>query len=171
MAAELTSIFSPVAAWIIGTLMTVITAETACIVWMQKRADKIYGYRLAERDTANAALNAAAAAQQAQAAATRERNQLQEELTETINALTNSIAIFIEKQTIHHTHLVSDQSRVSQVIEAIAAAMREAAMQSTGVKDKVDVLLAQLPGMSNEIKAHIKELVEDVERAAINRKR
>lgn len=171
MSAELTSLFHPVAAYIIGTLMSVIAAETACIIWMQKRADKIYGYRLAERDTAHAALNAAATAQQAQASATRERNELQEELTETIQALTNSISIFIEKQTIHHTHLVGDQARVAQVIESIAEAMRNVALNSTGLKDKVDTLLSQFPGMTNEIKQHIHGLVQDFEHAATNRKR
>lgn len=163
------SVIPGIEGWIIGVLLFTIGSLSGVIVWMQKRADKIYGYRLAERDTANAALNAAASAQQAQATASRERNQLQEELTETIIALSNNIGLFIERQTIHHTHFVADQAKMISVIDAIAAAMREAAMQSTGVKDKVDTLLLQIPGMTREIRDNIKEMVEDVQNAAARR--
>lgn len=162
-----------IAGWIIAVLMGVTTALAGAIVWMQRRADRVYGYRLAERDTLNKALVDAAAAQQAQAAATRDRNQLQQELTETIAALSQSIAMFIERQTIHHEHLVTDADRVRAVIEAIAEAMRNATLQTTGVKDKVDTLLSQVPGMTKEIKEHIKEelkdLVEEFRRATRHR--
>lgn len=160
----------PLAAWIVGTLLFALSGAIGAIVWMQKRADKIYGYRLAERDTANAALNAAASAQLAQAAASRERNQLQEELTETINALATSISLFIERQTIHQTHFIADQSKMTVVIEAIAEAMRNSALQTTGLKDKVDTLLQQVPGMTKELKDAIKELVEDIQAASVRRR-
>lgn len=165
-----TSVIPGIEGWIIGTLMLVVGSLSGVIVWMQKRADKIYGYRLAERDTANAALNAAASAQQAQASASRERNQLQEELTETINALAASISLFIERQTIHQTHFVADQSKMTTVIEAIADAMRNSALQTTGLKDKIDTLLSQVPGMTKELKDAIKELVEDVQAASHRRR-
>lgn len=166
---DVTSILPGLEGWVIAVLMSAVMGLISAVVWMQRRADKIYGYRLAERDTLNKALVDAAAAQQAQASATRDRNQLQDELTETIAALSQSIAMFIERQTIHHEHLVGDQERIAKVIEAIAEAMRNATLQTTGVKDRVETLLNQIPGMSKEIKDHIKELVEDVQRHASRR--
>lgn len=150
---------------VITVLLSVVGSLAAVIVWMQRRADKVYGYRLAERDALNKALTEAASAQQAQAAATSERNQLQDQLSETITSLTQSIALFIERQTVHHEHLVTDQGRMITVIDAIAEAMRNASLTTTGVKDKLDTLLNQLPGMTKELKEHIRELAKDIEDA------
>lgn len=160
----------PVAGAIIAVLLMCCVATISCIVWMQRRADKVYGYRLAERDKLMEALHAASAGQQAQAAATHQRNALQEELAETIEALTNSIQLFIERSTIHHTHMVGDQGKQHVVIESISQAMRDVAMHTSGLKDNVAALALGLPGMTSDLKSHMDRLTRDVQDAASRRR-
>jgi hypothetical protein len=159
--AEIASVAPGIHGTIIAVLMSVVGILSGVIVWMQRRADKIYGFRLAERDTANEALNAAAAAQQAQAAASRERNELQEELAETIQALTASITLFIERSTIQHTHMTADQEKQAKVIESISEAMRNVALQSTGMKDRLDSISTNIPALGADVKGHIDRLIRE----------
>lgn len=167
--AELAISIGGVPGYIISILMGVIVILSGVIVYMQKRADKVYGYRLAERDTLKDALHGAEAAALAQAAATRERNQIMDELAKTIQESTQATTLLVERLTFQHTHLVTDQEKTGQVIASIADAMRNAALQTSGVKQSVDLLLQGVPGMTAEIKAHIQRALEDVQNASRRR--
>jgi hypothetical protein len=147
---------------IIGTLMTVIGALVATIVFMQRRADKIYGYRLVERDVLNKALSEASAAMHAQTQTTRERNEIMEELADTIRQSTNVITMMVERMTIQHEHMTLDQSKTGMVIAAIADAMRNNTMQMTGVKQSTDNLASSLPNVIKEIRDLCDRMLNDV---------
>lgn len=149
---------------IIGTLTGVVVILATVIVWMQRRADKVYGYRLQERDTLKDSLHEAAEAINAQATATRERNVIMDELAQTIRESAVATQLLVERLTVQHSHLMQDQDRTGQVITSIAEAMRNAALTTSGVKQSVDLLTAGLPGITSEVKGHITRLLEDVQR-------
>lgn len=165
-AAELAMGIGGVAGSIIGILMGVVTILAGVIVYMQKRADKVYGYRLAERDTLKDALHEATDAANAQAAATRERNVIMDELAHTIQESSQATTLLVERLTFQHSHLMTDQEKTAQVIASISDAMRNAALQTSGVKQSVDLLLQGVPGMTAELKAHIQRALEDVQNAS-----
>jgi hypothetical protein len=164
-AAELATGVGGVAGSIIAILMGVVTILAGVIVYMQKRADKIYGYRLTERDTLKDSLHEAATAITSQASATRERNVIMDELAQTIRESTQATALLVERLTVQHAHLLTDQDRTGSVIASIADAMRNAALQTSGVKQSVDLLVAGVPGITTELKAHITRALEDVQTA------
>jgi hypothetical protein len=156
---------------IIGTLMGVITILAGVIVWMQRRADKVYGYRLTERDTLKDALHESAAAADAQASATKERNQMMDELSSAIGEQTIAMTQLVERLTMQHGHLVQDQDRTGAVISSIAEAMRNAALTTSGVKQSLDQLLMGIPGVTKEIKEHIDKLIDELQREAQSNRR
>jgi len=170
-AADLATGIGGVAGSIIGILMGVVVILAGVVVYMQKRADKVYGYRLAERDTLKDALHEAASSALAQAQATRERNVIMDELAHTIQESTQATALLVERLTLQHGHMQADQDRNATVIASIADAMRNAALQSSGVKQSVDLLAAGVPGMTQELKAHITRALEDVREATSRRAR
>lgn len=165
-AANLATQVGGVTGAIIGVLMGVVGVLAAAIVVMQRRADKVYGYRLTERDTLKDALHEAATAIDAQANATRERNVIMDELAQTIRESTQATALLVERLTLQHGHLMSDQDKTATVIASIADAMRNAALQTSGVKQSVDLLVAGVPGMTSELKSHITRALEDVQTAS-----
>jgi hypothetical protein len=155
---------------IIGTLMGVIVILAGVIVWMQRRADKVYGYRLTERDTLKDALHESATAADAQASATKERNLVLAELSSTIQEQTNAMTLLVERLTMQHGHLVQDQGKTEAVITSIAEAMRNAALTTSGVKQSLDQLLMGIPGITKEIKELVEKLAEEIQREQSNRR-
>ena len=151
---------------IIGTLTGVVIILVSAIVYMQRRADKVYGYRLAERDTLGASLHEASTAINNQATATRERNIVMDELAETIRESTQANLLLVERLTLQHEFLAGEHGKTATVIASIAEAMRNAVLQTSGVKQSVDGLLMGVPGMTKELRDHIEKLVNEVRAAA-----
>lgn len=170
-AAELATGVGGIAGSIIGVLMGVVGILAGVIVIMQRRADKIYGYRLAERDTLKDALHEAAQAINAQANAAKERNKLLEDLAETISAQTIASTLLVERLTLQHDHLSADSDKTGTVITSVADAMRNVALQSSGIQQKIDQLLLGVPGISKEIKELFEKLLREVQDAARHRSR
>jgi hypothetical protein len=75
--------------------------------------------------------------------------------------------LLIERLTLQHDHITDQQEKTEVVITSIANAMREAALQTSGVKQMLDQFLLQgLPGITNEMKAVISNGIREVNDAA-----
>ena len=161
-AAELATGIGGVAGSIIGVLMGVVTLLSGVIVFMQKRADKVYGYRLAERDTLKDALHEAVVAITNQTSATKERNALLEDLAQTIALQTTAQTQLIERLTMQHGHLENSHERTESVITSISDAMRNVALITSGVKQSVDQMMLNGPSTVNEVKALVERALREV---------
>jgi hypothetical protein len=109
---------------IIFVLMTVISGLAEVIRRMYSRSNKVYGYRLAERDTLNKALSDTARVLGDMLKATEERNDLTQEQADLI--LKQSMAFEMLKVTIlsQYENIRDNNQAVSQSVAAMADAIR-----------------------------------------------
>jgi hypothetical protein len=75
------------ATWFIGMMGTAILGLSTAVGMQWKHANKVYGFRLAERDTLKDALNNAANAQAAATKAQEEQNRVTEELADAVRLM------------------------------------------------------------------------------------
>lgn len=108
----------------ISVLLTFILALAASVGAMWRHSNKVYGYRLAERDTLNKALTDSTAAIKSMTRATDERNKVTEELAAAINAQANAGARLGDRQQMQHEVLKDEVQRQGMVISAGAEATR-----------------------------------------------
>ena len=115
-----------------GTI--VVLAGAVGVQW--KQANKVYGYRLAERDTLRDALNASTKAQEAQTRATEERNRVTEELTQAIRDLASAFDRQNEREKLQQEHEARERSRDevhSAAMVATISSLAEALRNNTGI--------------------------------------
>lgn len=137
---------------IIMVLMGVITLMGAAIALMYRQSNKVYGYRLAERDDVlNAALNDSKNALTAMLSATKERNEITDELQEVIGKQAAAFDALAERIRMHYERLVDDNARMNMVVSAISEAVRTLVGVSTDTRNKADLLARSL----DEVKAVI----------------
>ena len=75
------------ATWFLGMMATAILGLSSAVGVQWKHASKVYGYRLAERDTLKDALNNAANTQAAATRAQEEQNRVIEELADAVRLM------------------------------------------------------------------------------------
>jgi hypothetical protein len=108
----------------ISVLLTFIAGLATAVVVQWRHANKVYGYRLAERDTLNKALTDGTAALKSMTRATDERNKVTEELAAAINAHASAGAHLRDMQQMQHVILKDEIQRQGMVISAGAEATR-----------------------------------------------
>jgi len=141
-----------VAGAIIIVLMGVITVLSAVIALLWKHSNKVYGYRLAERDVLNAALNDSKTALYAMLAETKERNEITEELADVVSKQASAFDALSERIRMHYERLIDDNSRMNLVVNAISEAMRAMIGVSTDTRNtivNVDRSLGELKAKIN----------------------
>ncbi len=124
------------AGYFIGMMATAVTALAAGNVFQYKHSNKVYGYRLAERDTLRDALNASAKAIEAQNRASEERNRVTEELADAMRALSGSFDKLTERLAMQHEHgrdKASDQTRQLEKLVEVFAANADAVRNNTAI--------------------------------------
>lgn len=110
---------------IIIVLMAVVTAMGTAIAFMWKHSNKVYGYRLTERDVLNKALTDTGGVLASLAKASEERNDLTEEQAELIEKQGQAfellkITILSQYETIRTNHAAT-----AQTIGSLADAVRQ----------------------------------------------
>lgn len=136
---------------IIMVLMSVIALMGTAIALMWRHSNKVYGYRLAERDVLNAALNDSKNALTAMLSATKERNEITDELQEVIGKQAAAFDALAERIRMHYERLVDDNARLNMVVSAISEAVRTLVGVSADTRNKADLLARSL----DEVKAVI----------------
>lgn len=121
----------------ISVMMAAITALTGAVVIQWKQSNKVYSYRIAERDTLNKALTDNTAAINAMARATEERNRVTEELAEAIAKLASAFERVNDRIEMQHTVLKDETQRQGLVISAVAEAMRNVTGIVTDVRNHI----------------------------------
>jgi hypothetical protein len=121
----------------ISVMLTAVTALTGAIIFQWKQANKVYGYRLAERDALNKALTESSAAINA-------FTKIHEERTEKVSELVDVIS----RQTIglDHLKLQLDDMKVCIKDQTSAfASLAEAVRTCTGIVTDTRNYIQQLP--------------------------
>lgn len=133
-----------VAGAIISVLLTVIGLLATGNVFQYRHSNKVYGYRLQERDTLKDALNDSKQTLAQVLAGMHERNEITEELTRVIEAHTAAFAALRDKVEVHYTVIKRDSERSEQVITAISESMRTMTIGVGDVKATVMVATAEV---------------------------
>jgi methyl-accepting chemotaxis protein len=121
----------------ISILLAAISALVAGNVFQYKQGNKVYGYRLAERDTLNKALTDSSAAINASTKIADERNEIISELADVI-----------AKQTIGLEHLKSQFEDMKVLVNKqndVIGSLAEASRTMTGIVTDTRNYIQQLP--------------------------
>lgn len=108
---------------IIIVQMSVISALSTAIVIMYRHANKVTGYRLAERDILTTALHESKNAMNSMLLATQERNNITDDLSDVIKeqaAIFNQVS---DRIRMHYEGLREDSNRISMVLGSVAESM------------------------------------------------
>lgn len=120
---------------VISVLLTAIGGLVSAVMIQYRQGNKVYGYRLAERDTLNKALTDNTAAINAMTRATEERNRVTEELAAAIGNLASAFERVNDRLEMQHTVMKDEVQRHGLVVSAVADAMRNVAGIVTDVRN------------------------------------
>lgn len=147
---------------IIIVLMMVIGILSGVIVYMYKQANKVYGYRLAERDVLNSALTSSTAQLKEALEEQKDQNELIEELAGLISKQGTAFETLTERVRLQYEGLKEDNTRMNLVVSSIADAMRQAVALQTEIRNTVQTmsntiqnLVTGLPQMVTEMRSII----------------
>lgn len=108
----------------ISILMTTISALATAVVVQYRQGNKVYGYRLAERDTMNKALTDSSAAINAFTKEAEERNRVIEELADSLGKQASALNHLIELLKMHHDAMKDEVKDQTKTIGSLADAIR-----------------------------------------------
>lgn len=113
------------AAWFIGMMATAIAGLATAVGLQWKHGNKVYGFRLAERDELNKALTGSAKAQEAATRAQEEQNRVIEELADAMRAMASSHERLIERLAMQSDHGKDRErdlfSKMEDIVRAVAS--------------------------------------------------
>jgi len=119
---------------IISVLMGTITLLSTVIVVQYKHNNKVYGYRLAERDTLTKALSESTSAQLSLMKATEEYSDITSNLSLVIERQSVSFASLNERIKTQYDVLKDENARMSLVIDAMGSSLRTLSAQVTDIQ-------------------------------------
>lgn len=126
---------------IITTLMTVIGGLCTVIVSMYVRANKIYGYRLKERDALNTALNSSTEAIREYTRSMENRSAAISSLADAVKTQASTFDSLKDRIAMQYEFLTREFGRHSQVIESMADANRTMAAMIVENKRHIDLIM------------------------------
>jgi len=147
---------------IISVLISVICFLVGVIGIMYRQANKVYKYRLAERDTLKDALNDSKNVLKDISETAKERNEIQEELSDLIAK--QSIAFASLEQTVNHHYamLKDSHERLYMVVNAISEAIRTLSGHVQDLRSAVNGLTVNLGNAMGVFLNDIRSLVNGV---------
>jgi hypothetical protein len=129
-----------VAGAIIFVLMGVIAVLSTIIVFMYQRANKIYGYRLKERDTLTTALSNSVTATKDHTRAMEDRSNALRELATAIKEQSGAFETLHDRVKMQYEFLNDELKRHSLVITAISEAHRVLSGMASDGTAKIDAV-------------------------------
>lgn len=125
---------------VIIVLMFAVASLVTAIVYMQRHANKVYGYRLAERDTINKALTDSTNALSSMLGGIKDRNDITEELSEIIAKQAQGFEVLSERVRMQYDWLKEEHIRLNMVVTALSESQRQIVAMLTDVRNgEVDV--------------------------------
>lgn len=125
---------------IITTLMGVITVLSGVIFAMYSRANKIYGYRLKERDILTTALNSSTSAAKEHTRSMENRSAAITALADAVKDQSASFEHLRDRVMMQYEFLSKEFDRHTQVIEAMAEANRAISAMIAENKRQISVI-------------------------------
>jgi hypothetical protein len=125
----------------ISVLVTFIMGLATAVAIQWRHSNKVYGYRLAERDTLNKALTDSTAAINSMTKTADDLNEVTEELAAAITAQASASARLGDRQQMQHEVLKDEVQRQGMVISASAEATRV----NSGILTDIRNFLQQSP--------------------------
>lgn len=119
---------------IISVLMGVVAALAGVIVIQYKQANKVYGYRLKERDDLNKALTDSASSLRDMVRAVEDRNDITEDLAEVIQKQAMAFESVTERLRIQYEGMREDHTRTTMVISSMADGLRSVSINLEDIK-------------------------------------
>jgi hypothetical protein len=116
---------------IIFVLLTTMSGLIAYVRSLQVKADKVYGYRLQERDTLNKALTDAAKVLADMLEATEDRNDLTEEQAKLIEKQSQAFELLKVTVLAQYDNIRDHNNVAAQAVSALAEAVRTLTMMMT----------------------------------------
>lgn len=125
---------------IITTLMGVVSILSGVIYTMYSRANKIYGYRLKERDVLTTALNSSTSAAKEHTRSMENRSAAIAALASAVKDQSASFEHLRDRVMMQYEFLSKEFDRHTQVIEAMAEANRAIAAMIAENKRQIDMI-------------------------------
>lgn len=150
---------------IIIVLMGVIGILSMVIVYQYKQANKVYSYRLAERDTLNKALTDSTAAQLTQAHATEDRNKTTEQLSAVIQKQAMMFEALLERLKNYHDSLIEKQTRADIVLASLADSQRTLAAIASDIQRNMPLSVTELKQHATHLRDETVRVLHDLQAA------
>lgn len=143
---------------IIIVLMGVITIMAGVIAIQWRHSNKVYGYRLAERDTLNKTINESKNALHEMLASMEDRNDITKELSDVIQKQAVSFEVLLAKLSGWVDNIEKEFVRQAQVIAAQAEATRQIVAITTDMRNAVTASNTTLEEMKKLMPTFLREL-------------
>lgn len=154
-----------VAGGIISVLMGTIGVLSGVIYAQWRHANKVYGYRLAERDVLNKALTDSANAMQAMLKATEERNDITESLADVIEKQSVSFVSLTERIKNNYDGFTRDFNRFEMVITAMSDSIRQVVAISSDIRNSIPNSIAEI---KNFITSSGSDMIYEISKVVAN---
>jgi hypothetical protein len=135
---------------IIIVLMFVVGVLGGVIALMYRHANKVYGYRLAERDTLNTALRDSKEALASMRTAMEERNRITDELADVIEKQSVAFESVHERIKTHYEFIKDDHNRLQMVVSSMSEALRNISAETTAIKLSLPVLVSEVGKITSD---------------------
>lgn len=150
---------------IISVLMGTITILAGVIVVQYKHNNKVYGYRLTERDTLNKALTDSTNAQLALMKAVEEYGDITSGLSTVVERQSVAFNSLSERVKTQYDVIKDENSRILIVIDAISASLRVIAGQVTDLQRSIPNAVGEL---KNCISEHSQKSITEISKVVGN---
>lgn len=137
---------------IIFVLLFVIGVLAAGNVLQWKHSNKVYGYRLQERDVLRDALNDSKRTLQEMLQGMKERNEITEELMSVVRDHTSDYKSLKDKIEYHYETMKADKTRAEQIINVMSEAIRNLTATVASMHTDMMVATAQVRATLDNIR-------------------
>lgn len=137
---------------IIFVLLCVIGVLVTANVFQWRHSNKVYGYRLQERDVLRTALEDSKRTLQEVLAGMRERNEITEELVSVVRDHTTDYKSLKDKIEYHYETMKQDKTRAEQIINVMSEAIRTLTSTVASMHTDMMVATAEVKGVLNNLR-------------------
>lgn len=152
---------------IIFVLLLTIAALVAYVKSMQAKADKVYGYRLGERDTLTKTLSDTAQVLQGVLEATDERNEITEEQADLIAKQAQAFELLKVTILAQYDNIRDHNTAAAMAVTAMADAIRQLSSMVVENRAISTTHVTNVQGSMNDLKTELVKAVRDAGDATV----